>query len=49
MTKAKKHPKKFLAGFKGYLHVDGYSGYNDLPNVTLVSCLAHADESLMKR
>ncbi|BBH20417.1 hypothetical protein Back11_17620 [Paenibacillus baekrokdamisoli] len=22
------HPRNFLAGFKGYLHVDGYSGYH---------------------
>ncbi len=24
----KEHPKRFLKGFKGYLHVDVYSGYN---------------------
>jgi len=44
------HPKKFLAGFKGYLHVDGYSGYDMVPDVTLVGCWAHArrkfDEAL---
>lgn len=44
------HPKKFLAGFKGYLQVDGYSGYNQIPDVTLVGCWAHArrkfDEAL---
>jgi len=49
-TRAKEHPKKFLKNFKGYLHVDGYAGYNDVPDVTLVGCLAHArrkfDESL---
>jgi len=49
-TRAKEHPKEFLTGFKGYLHVDGYAGYNGLPNVTLVGCLAHArrkfDEAL---
>ena len=22
-----KHPKEFLAGYKGYLHTDGYAGY----------------------
>ncbi|OWZ82619.1 hypothetical protein CDO51_13190, partial [Natranaerobius trueperi] len=32
-TRASKHPIKFLKGFKGYLHVDGYPGYNDIPNV----------------
>ncbi|ALX50527.1 IS66 family transposase [Lentibacillus amyloliquefaciens] len=41
-TRAAKHPRRFLEGFQGYLHVDGYSGYNALPNVTLVGCWAHA-------
>jgi len=45
-----KHPRRFLSGFKGYLHVDGYAGYNDLPDVTLVGCFAHVrrkfDEAL---
>jgi len=49
-TRASKHPRRFLSGFKGYLHVDGYAGYNDLPDVTLVGCWAHArrkfDEAL---
>jgi len=39
-----------LDGFKGYLQVDGYAGYNGLTNVTLVGCWAHArrkfDEAL---
>jgi len=41
-TRASKHPAKFLAGFKGYLHVDGYGGYNNLLYITLVGCWAHA-------
>ncbi len=49
-TRANKHPKKFLEGFKGYLHVDGYSGYNEIPDVILVGCWSHArrkfDEAL---
>lgn len=49
-TRASKHPRRFLAGFKGYLHVDGYAGYNGLPDVILVGCWAHArrkfDEAL---
>lgn len=49
-SRAKEHPIKFLTGFKGYLHVDGYAGYNDIPNATLVGCWAHArrkfDEAL---
>ena len=39
----KEHPKEFLAGFRGYLHTDGYSGYHDLPEgITVVGCWAHA-------
>jgi len=36
------HAKRFLTGFAGYVHADGYSGYNDLLGVTLVGCWAHA-------
>lgn len=36
------YPKEFLEGFSGYLHCDGYSGYNKVESVTLVCCLAHA-------
>jgi len=49
-TRASKHPIRFLTGFKGYLHVDGYASYNSIPGVTLVGCFAHArrkfDEAL---
>ena len=49
-TRASKHPSRFLEGFNGYLHVDGYSGYNGLKDITLVGCWAHArrqfDEAL---
>lgn len=41
-SRASKHPKAFLRGFRGYLQVDGYPGYNDVENVTLVGCFAHA-------
>ena len=38
-----KHPKEFLAGYKGYLHTDGYAGYHDLgEDITVVGCFAHA-------
>lgn len=44
------HPRNFLSGFKGYLHVDGYGGYHKVANVTLIACWAHArrkfDEAL---
>lgn len=41
-TRAAKHPARFLENFKGYLHVDGYDGYNNLSEVKLVGCWAHA-------
>ena len=51
-TREGKHPLTFLKGFHGFLHVDGYAGYNGLENqgVTLIECWAHArrkfDEAL---
>lgn len=49
-TRGGEHPRKFLAGFSGYLHVDGFPGYHKVANVTLVGCWAHArrkfDEAL---
>ena len=42
LTRGGQHPKEFLTGFKRYLNVDGYPGYNGLPGVTLVGCWAHA-------
>jgi transposase len=43
-TREGKHPLEFLAGFKGFLHVDAYAGYRGLEaqGVTLVECWAHA-------
>jgi transposase len=41
-TRAGEHPIKFLKGFVGWLHVDGYAGYEGLAGVTLVGCWAHA-------
>jgi transposase len=42
-TRSSSHPKKFLEGFKGYLHTDGYQGYHVLPpDIRIVGCLAHA-------
>ena len=35
------HPEAFLKNFKGFLHVDGYEGYHDLPGVTAVGCWVH--------
>jgi transposase len=50
-TRAGDNAKNFLKGFKGYLHVDAYEGYEkllkeskagDAMEVTLVACFAHA-------
>src|SRR5699024_12735521 len=41
-TRAAKQPIRFLEGFQGYLHVDGYAGYNGMSNVTLVGGWGHA-------
>ena len=45
------HAEKFLEGFSGFLHADGYQGYHKLPeNIRVVGCWAHArrkfDEAL---
>ena len=49
-TRARKHPQKFLQGFKGYLCTDGYQSYEGLQNIINVACLAHVrrkwDEAL---
>lgn len=36
------NPINFLSGFEGYLQTDGYSAYDQVPNITRVGCLAHA-------
>ena len=42
-TRSSSHPKRFLDGYKGYLHTDGYSGYHGLaPDIRVVGCWAHA-------
>ena len=35
------YAQEFLNGFTGYLHTDGYSGYNRLSNVERCQCWAH--------
>jgi transposase len=47
MTRAGKHPKKFLrigeqGAFSGYLQTDGYAGYNGMTGVIRVGCMTHA-------
>jgi hypothetical protein len=41
-TRTGEHPSRFLNKFSGFLHVDGYAAYENLPGVTLVGCWAHA-------
>jgi transposase len=42
-TREQKHPKNFLANWKGYLHADGYQGYHDLgADIIVVGCWQHA-------
>jgi transposase len=41
-TRARKHPKKFLNSFGGYVHVDGYASYEKIENIKLIGCFAHA-------
>lgn len=35
------YAKEFLKGFRGYLHCDGYQGYNGLNEIVRVGCIAH--------
>lgn len=41
-TRSRAHPKRFLSGWNGYLHADGYKGYHDLPpGITVIGCWVH--------
>ena len=44
-TRSGQHPKNFLSDanstYEGYLMVDGYAGYNKVPKITKVGCMAH--------
>jgi len=40
-SRATCHPERFLKGFKGKLHTDGYAVYHRLPEVTVVGCFVH--------
>ena len=36
------HPERFLSGWSGLLHADGYAGYHKLPHgITVVGCWTH--------
>jgi transposase len=44
------NPKRFLEGFSGYLHADGYQGYYILPNtITVVGCWGHYPRCMIIR
>ena len=47
-TRASKHPHRFLKDFGGYLHVDGYPGYDSLSWLTLSGCFSHARRNFDK-
>ena len=34
-------PKQFLKGFEGYLHCDGWTGYDKVENIKRCGCWAH--------
>lgn len=40
-TRSGEHARNFLEGFKGYLHADGYAGYQNIPGVQVCGCWAH--------
>jgi len=41
-TRSGDHPKRFLAGFKGYIICDGYQGYNNISvDILLQGCFSH--------
>lgn len=42
------YAKNFLTGFSGYLHCDGYSGYNKLENTKRVGCWAHVRRKFLE-
>jgi hypothetical protein len=48
-TRAKEHPKTFLEGFKGMLHVDAYAGYLGLEaqGIILIYCWSHVRRKLI--
>lgn len=49
-TREAEHPKRYLHGFSGTLHADGYQVYDGLAGVRVAGCWAHArrgfDEAL---
>lgn len=42
INRSAKNPKQFLKEYKGLLEVDGYGAYDDIENVKVCCCWAHA-------
>ena len=42
------YPKAFLEGFTGYLHTDGYAGYNKVEGITRCGCWAHVRRKFLE-
>ena len=40
-TRGSFHAAEYLTGFSGYLHTDGYAGYEKVQNITRCGCWAH--------
>lgn len=40
-SRSGENASEYLKGFKGYLHCDGYAGYNKIENVIRCGCWAH--------
>ena len=41
-SRAAEHAVSFLSGYSGYLNVDGWAAYEQVPDVVLAGCMAHA-------
>ena len=51
LTRNRDGPKRFLAGFEGFLQADGYSGYNEAVRrgkFSQIGCMAHARRRFVK-
>ena len=47
-TRARNNIEAFLKGFNGFIHVDGYVGYENILGAILVGCFAHARRKFME-
>ena len=51
LTRNRDGPKRFLAGFEGFVQADGYSGYKEAVRrgkFSLIGCMAHARRRFVK-